>query len=136
LVAVAGATLTSRIAQRVGNIKTLVWVNIVWVLICVYAFFVETPVQFYVAAACVGLVMGGIQTLSRSTYSKMLPENTLDTASYFSFYDVSEKIGIVIGMLLYGLVAQVFGSIRFSILFLTIFFLVGIFLLLKVPKRA
>jgi UMF1 family MFS transporter len=90
--------------------------------------------QFYIAAGLVGLVMGGIQTLSRSTYSKMLPEGTLDTTSYFSFYDVSEKIGIVIGMSLYGLVTQVFGSIRFSVLFLTAFFLIGIFLLLKVPR--
>ena len=135
LVAVAGATLTSRISRKAGNIKTLIYVNVVWVLICIYAFFVETPVQFYVAAGCVGLVMGGIQTLSRSTYSKMLPENTIDTASFFSFYDVSEKIGIVIGMILYGAVTQIFGSIRFSILFLTLFFIVGIFLLLKVPQK-
>ncbi len=77
----------------------------------------------------VGLVMGGIQTLSRSTYSKMLPEGTLDTTSYFSFYDVSEKIGIVIGMLLYGMVTQIFGSIRLSILFLTAFFLIGVILI-------
>ena len=90
--------------------------------------------QFYIAAGFVGLVMGGIQTLSRSTYSKMLPEGTLDTTSYFSFYDVSEKIGIVIGMLLYGMVTQIFGSIRFSVLFLTAFFMVGVFLLLKVPR--
>ncbi|MGB7784468.1 MAG: MFS transporter [Salinimicrobium sp.] len=135
LVAVAGATITSRLSEKFGNINTLIVVNIVWIFICVYAFFVETPVQFYVAAGLVGLVMGGIQTLSRSTYSKMLPEGTLDTASFFSFYDVSEKIGIVIGMLLYGLVAQVFGSIRYSILFLTAFFLVGVLLLLKVPKK-
>lgn len=109
LVAIAGATLTSRISTRIGNITTLIIVNIIWILICVYAFFVETPIQFYIAAGLVGLVMGGIQALSRSTYSKMLPENTLDTASYFSFYDVSEKIGIVIGMVLYGVVAQVWA---------------------------
>ncbi|GAB2772352.1 MFS transporter [Salinimicrobium soli] len=135
LVAVAGATITSRLSARMGNIPTLIMVNIIWIMICVYAFFVKTPVQFYIAAGLVGLVMGGIQTLSRSTYSKMLPENTLDTASYFSFYDVSEKIGIVIGMVLYGVVAEVFGSIRFSILFLTAFFLVGVVLLLRVPKE-
>ena len=136
LVAVAGATITSRVSARLGNIQTLIAVNIIWICICVYAYFVETPVQFYIAAGLVGLVMGGIQTLSRSTYSKMLPENTLDTASYFSFYDVSEKIGIVIGMLMYGMVAQIFGSIRFSILFLTAFFLIGLFLLLKVPGKS
>ena len=135
LVAVAGATITSRLSEKLGNINTLIIVNIIWIFICVYAFFVKTPFQFYIAAGLVGLVMGGIQTLSRSTYSKMLPEGTLDTASFFSFYDVSEKIGIVIGMLLYGLVAQVFGSIRYSILFLTAFFLGGVFLLLKVPRK-
>ena len=134
LVAVAGATITSRLSSKMGNIQTLILVNIFWIGICVYAFFVRTPIQFYVAAGLVGLVMGGIQTLSRSTYSKMLPEDTLDTTSYFSFYDVSEKIGIVIGMLLYGMVTQIFGSIRFSILFLTAFFLIGVFLLLKVPR--
>ena len=134
LVAIAGATLTSKLSDFFGNIRTLIIVNIFWIGICVYAFFVETPVQFYIAAGLVGLVMGGIQTLSRSTYSKMLPEGTLDTTSYFSFYDVAEKIGIVIGMLLYGLVTQLFGSIRFSILFLTAFFLAGVILLMQVPK--
>ncbi len=134
LVAVAGATITSRLSSKIGNIQTLILVNILWICICVYAFFVRTPMQFYIAAGFVGLVMGGIQTLSRSTYSKMLPEGTLDTTSYFSFYDVSEKIGIVIGMLLYGMVTQIFGSIRFSVLFLTAFFMVGVFLLLKVPR--
>lgn len=135
LVAIAGATATSRLSERFGNITTLIAVNIIWICICLYAFFVKTPFQFYIAAALVGLVMGGIQTLSRSTYSKMLPESTVDTTSYFSFYDVSEKIGIVIGMVLYGLVAQIFGSIRYSILFLTVFFLVGVFLLLRVPRK-
>ncbi|MHA6280920.1 MFS transporter [Salinimicrobium sp. CAU 1759] len=134
LVAVAGATITSRLSAKIGNIQTLILVNILWIGICIYAFFVKTPMQFYIAAGFVGLVMGGIQTLSRSTYSKMLPEGTLDTTSYFSFYDVSEKIGIVIGMLLYGMVTQIFGSIRFSVLFLTAFFMIGVFLLLKVPR--
>ncbi|WBL24460.1 MFS transporter [Zunongwangia sp. HGR-M22] len=134
LVAVLGATLTSKLAAKIGNIKTLIFINIIWVLICVYAYFVTTPNQFYVAAASVGLVMGGIQSLSRSTYSKMLPENAIDTASYFSFYDVSEKIGIVIGMFMYGLIAQLTGSIRNSILFLVLFFIGGIVLLFRVPK--
>ncbi|SFC80026.1 MFS transporter, UMF1 family [Zunongwangia mangrovi] len=134
LVAVLGATLTSRIAAKIGNIKALIFINIIWALICVYAYFITTPNQFYVAAASVGLVMGGIQSLSRSTYSKMLPENAIDTASYFSFYDVSEKIGIVIGMFMYGLIAQITGSIRNSILFLIIFFIGGIVLLIRVPK--
>lgn len=135
LVAVAGATLTSRLAVRFGDIKMLMIINLIWIAICGYAYFITTPVQFYAAAASVGLVMGGIQSLSRSTYSKMLPPDTLDTASYFSFYDVSEKIGIVIGMFLYGLVAQLTGSIRNSILFLVVFFIIGVILLMRVPKR-
>ncbi len=135
LVAVVGATLTSRIALKIGNIRTLIYLNIFWILICIYAYYIITPQEFYVAAAAVGLVMGGIQALSRSTYSKMIPENTLDTASYFSFYDVSEKIGIVIGMSMYGIVAQLTGSVRNAILFLIVFFVAGVFLLLRVPKN-
>ena len=135
LVAVAGATLTSRISPRIGNIKTLIGINVIWILICAYAYFIETPVQFYIAAGCVGLVMGGIQALSRSTYSKMLPTDAIDTASYFSFYDVAEKIGIVIGMFLYGFLAQITGSIRYSILFLTVFFIAGVVLLFMVPRK-
>ncbi len=79
--------------------------------------------------------MGGIQSLSRSTYSKLIPENSIDTASYFSFYDVAEKIGIVIGMLSYGYVAQVTGSIRYAILFFVLFFVIGVILLLRVPRN-
>ncbi|APU70319.1 MAG: MFS transporter [Christiangramia sp.] len=134
LVAVAGALLTSRLAVRFGNIKILIFINLIWIAICGYAYFIVSPMQFYIAAASVGLVMGGIQSLSRSTYSKMLPE-TEDTASYFSFYDVSEKIGIVIGMFSYGLVAQLTGSIRNAILFLIAFFIVGVFLLMRVPQK-
>ena len=135
LVAVAGATLTSRLAIKFGDVKILIFINLVWIAICGYAYFITTPVQFYVAAASVGLVMGGIQSLSRSTYSKMLPDNAIDTASYFSFYDVSEKIGIVIGMSLYGFVAQHTGSVRNAILFLVVFFIAGVILLMRVPKK-
>ncbi|QED36783.1 MFS transporter [Antarcticibacterium arcticum] len=135
LVAIAGATLTSRLALKIGNIKVLIYLNLFWIAICIYAYFITTPQQFYVAAGSVGLIMGGIQALSRSTYSKMIPSNTLDTASYFSFYDVSEKIGIVIGMVLYGVVAQLTGSVRNAIIFLVIFFIAGVFLLLRVPKE-
>ena len=135
LVAVAGATLTSRLAVKYGDVKILIFINLIWIAICGYAYFITTPFQFYIAAASVGLVMGGIQSLSRSTYSKMLPENAIDTASYFSFYDVSEKIGIVIGMSLYGFVAQSTGSVRNAILFLVVFFIAGVILLMRVPKR-
>src|SRR5690606_12567514 len=134
LVAVAGATGTSRLAGKIDNIPTLIYLNIFWIAICVYAYFITTPPQFYVAAASVGLIMGGIQALSRSTYSKMLPP-TKDTASYFSFYDVSEKIGIVLGTFFFGFVNQVFGSMRYSVISIGIFFFIGLFLLLTIPKK-
>ncbi|WP_299435824.1 MFS transporter [uncultured Maribacter sp.] len=133
IVAILGATLTARASKVFGNIKTLIVVNALWVLICIYAYFVITPMNFYIAAGCVGMVMGGIQALSRSTYSKFIPETT-DTASFFSFYDVAEKIGIVIGTFLYGFVAQYTGSMRNAIIFLGIFFLAGMLLLTKVEK--
>ena len=134
LVAVAGAWLTSRASGKFGNIPTLLTINLIWIGICIYAYFIETPNQFYIAAGLVGMVMGGIQSLSRSTYSKFLPE-TEDTASFFSFYDVAEKIGIVIGMGIYGLVAQLTGSMRSSILAITLFFIVGFILLMYVPRQ-
>lgn len=135
LVAVLGALLTSRLAKKIGNIKVLIGINIIWICICAYAFTIHTPFEFYTTAAFVGLVMGGIQSLSRSTYSKFLPKNAVDTTSYFSFYDVSEKIGIVIGMLLYGILADFTGSSRISIVFFGLFFLIGCLLLLRVPKN-
>ncbi|CAM4145947.1 MFS transporter [Flavobacterium antarcticum] len=134
LVAVGGAIITSKASAKYGNIPTLIVINVIWAVICVCAYFVTEPIHFYVTAGFVGLVMGGIQSLSRSTYSKFLPK-TDDTASYFSFYDVSEKIGIVIGMGLYGLIDQLTGSMRNSIVFLTIFFIGGVILLLRVPKK-
>ncbi len=134
LIAILGAILTSRASSKFGNIKTLIAINFIWMSLCFYAYFMESPMQFYIAAASVGFVMGGIQSLARSTYSKFLPE-TKDTTSYFSFFDVAEKIGIVIGMLIYGTIDQVTGSMRNSILFLFIFFLIGIFLLFRVLKQ-
>lgn len=134
LVAIVGATLTARLSRSLGNIRTLIIVNLLWMAICAYAYFVETPSDFYLAAGFVGLVMGGIQALSRSTYSKYIPETT-DTTSFFSFYDVAEKIGIVIGTFLYGYVAQVTGSMRNAIIFLGLFFLLGAFLLTRVKTK-
>lgn len=134
LVAVLGAFLTSRASEKYGNVSTLIVLNLIWITICIYAFFMESPNQFYTAAGVVGLVMGGIQSLSRSTYSKFLPE-TKDTTSYFSFYDVSEKVGIVIGMLIYGFIDQITGSMRNSVLFLIVFFAIGVILLLRVPRK-
>lgn len=134
LVAVLGAILTSKLSAKVGNLKALIILNIIWIVICAWAYFVYTPVQFYVTAGFVGLVMGGIQSLSRSTYAKFLPE-TEDTTSYFSFYDVAEKIGIVIGMFVFLAMQELTGEMRYSIIFLIVFFAIGVFLLLRVPKN-
>jgi len=133
IVAIIGSNLTSKASERFGNIKTLIGINIIWMLICVVAYFVRTPIQFYMTAAVVGFVMGGVQALSRSTYSKLLPK-TKDTTSFFSFYDVTEKVGIVLGMLIYGTIDQITGTMRTAILFLFIIFLVGIILLFRVYK--
>ena len=134
LVAVIGSNLTSRMSSKYGNIKTLIGVNIIWMFLCVAAYFVWTPVQFYITAGFVGFVMGGVQALSRSTYSKFLPK-TDDTTSYFSFYDITEKVGIVIGMVIYGSIDQLTGSMRNAILFLFVIFLIGVILLFRVPKQ-
>lgn len=135
VIAIGGAYLTAYLSKLYGNVRTLVWVNIVWILLCIYAYFLQTPMDFFIAAGLVGVVMGGIQALSRSTYSKFLPETT-DTTSFFSFYDVAEKIGIVIGTFLYGAVAQLTGSMRNSTIFLGLFFLIGAILLLRVNKKS
>lgn len=134
VVAILGAFLTSRASAKFGNIKTLIAINAIWLVLCLFAYFITQPIEFYIMAGFVGLVMGGIQSLARSTYSKFLPE-TEDTTSYFSFYDVTEKIGIVIGMLVYGIIDQVTGSPRFAIVFLAVFFLVGLLLLTRVSKK-
>lgn len=134
LIAVLGAILTSRAAAKFGNVIVLIVINFMWLILCITAFFIETPVEFYIEASFVGLVMGGIQSLSRSTYSKFLPE-TKDTTSFFSFYDVSEKVGIVIGMAIFAIIDQITGSIRSAVIFLALFFIIGIFLLFRVPKK-
>lgn len=134
LVAVVGAVLTSRASAKFGNIPSLIVINIIWAVFCALAFFITLPIHFYVMATVAGFVMGGIQALSRSTYSKLLPE-TEDTASFFSFYDVAEKIGIVIGMCVYGIIDQITGSPRAAIVILGVFFVTAIFLLRRVHKK-
>ena len=134
IVAIFGAILTARASERFGNIRVLIAINIIWVILCIVAYNIKTPFQFYSIAGLVGMVMGGLQSLSRSTYSKLLP-NTLDTTSFFSFYDVTEKIGIVIGMVCFGLVDQISGSMRNGILFFILFFVLGALMLARIPKN-
>ena len=128
-----GSILTGRLAERLNNISMLIVINAIWMLLCVYAYFVKTPMDFYLAAGWVGLVMGSIQTLSRSTYSQNLPD-TEDTNSYFSLYEVAEKVGIVIGTFIFGYIAQITGSMRGAALFLGVFFLAGAFLLARLRR--
>jgi MFS transporter, UMF1 family len=132
-VGILGSFLFSRISGKIGNLKTLSAAIFIWIFLCagVY-FFVYVPWQFYIAASVVGLVMGGIQAIARSTYSKMLPE-TEDHASYFSFFDVSEKIGLAIGTFSFGFIEGI-ANIRTSVLALIVFFILGFLLLLRVPK--
>lgn len=132
LVAIPGAFVMSYFAKKNGNIPVLIGVLFVWTGVCISAYYIANEYQFYALAAIVGLVMGGIQSLSRSTYSKFLPENTPDTASYFSFYDVTEKLAIVVGLFSFGFIEELTGNMRNSAVSLTLFFLVGMLLLVSV----
>ncbi|WP_194776287.1 MFS transporter [Pararhodonellum marinum] len=136
LVAIIGSYLFAYISKVHGNRLSLLIMVFIWIVICVGAYFVYHEYQFYALAFVVGMVMGGIQSQSRSTYSKLIPTETTDHASYFSFYDVTEKIAIVIGTFSYGLIEQITGNMRNSSLFLGLFFVVGIgfLILVKIPK--
>ncbi|MFT3748185.1 MAG: MFS transporter [Agriterribacter sp.] len=137
LVAIAGAIIMSRLSKRIGNIQVLIVTVCIWIAVCIWAYYVQTQMQFYILASCVGLIMGGIQSMSRSTYSKFLPE-TKDTTSFFSFYDVTEKIALVIGLFSFGFLEEITGSIRNSVLVLIVFFaaaLIALFYTRQAVKR-
>jgi MFS transporter, UMF1 family len=135
LVAIAGAYAFAFLSGKYGNIQALTIAVIIWIGICIGAYFIRGQFDFYVLAAVVGSVMGGIQSLSRSTYSKLIPSATQDHASFFSFYDVTEKVSIVIGTMAYGAIAQATGSMRNSILALIVFFAIGLFFLIMVKGK-
>ncbi len=132
LVAILGALIMSRFARKYGNIQVLIGVVIIWIAVCICSYFITTEFQFYALAAVVGLVMGGIQSISRSTYSKLIPEKTPDTASFFSFYDVTEKMAIVIGLFSFGYIEEITGSMRNSALTLAGFFFIGLLILFSI----
>ncbi len=133
-IGILGAFAFSRISGKIGNIFSIMIAIIIWILICLFTYFsVYLPMHFYIVAVSVGFVMGGIQSLSRSTYSKLLPE-TKDHASFFSFYDVMEKLGIILGTVSFGLISEIVGGMRQSLLSLILFFVIGFFGLLFVPK--
>lgn len=135
LVAIPGAYGFSWLSARVGNVRALMGAVVVWVGICAGAYLTYTQNQFFMLAAVVGLVMGGIQSLSRSTFAKFIPGDTDETTSYFSFYDVCEKLSIVVGTGLYGLVEALTGNMRTSVLALLVVFVAGLMLLWRVPAQ-
>lgn len=139
IVAVAGAFIFSRLSNRIGNIKTLKITIAIWCFVCFMAFMIDKSqehvnIYFYGLGGFLGLVLGAIQSISRSTYSKLLPE-TKDTATYFSFYDVTEKIAIVVGMVVFGLLISITGSMQWSVLSLAVFFLLS-FIVLSTMKKS
>ena len=133
-VAIGGAYLFAFISKKIGNISALLIALSIWVVICISAYFVVNANQFYLLALAVGTVMGGSQSLSRSTYSKLLPDTT-DTTSFFSFYDTSEKIAIVLGTASYGLIEEITGNMRNSVFTLGTFFVVGLILLTRLKRN-
>ena len=135
LVGIAGSYTFAWLSGKIGNIYALMIGVAIWIGICTGAYYTTEAMEFYAIACTVGMVMGGIQSLSRSTYSKLIPENVTDTASYFSFYDVTEKLAIVIGTFIYGTVEHITGSMRNSILALLIIFVIGLMLLYRIPSR-
>lgn len=138
LIGILGSFLFARISEIKGNIFSLVVMIIIWIAISLYAYVITTEVQFYIIAVVVGLVMGGIQALSRATYSKLIPQDTEDHTSFFSFFDVTYHISVVLGTFSFGLINQLTGSMRNSTLALTLFFIVGLLVLLtvKMPQKA
>ncbi len=128
-VGIAGSFLFSKISTKIGNIRSLMIAVLIWVFICTYTYLIaHLPIHFYVVAFLVGLVMGGIQALSRSTYSKLLPA-TEDHASFFSFYDVMEKLGMIFGTITFGIISEIVGGMRPSILSLVTYFIIGFMIL-------
>lgn len=136
LVAIPGAFAISKLSERIGNFKALMIVIFCWIILCIVAYFMpkHAIIPFYFLGAGVGFVMGGIQSLSRSTYSKLMPE-TKDTASFFSFYDVTEKVAVVIGMFSFGYITELTGSQRGSVLALMSFFFIGLVILYSALKK-
>ncbi len=131
IVAIGGAYLAAKLSEKFGNRNVLMVILLIWTFICIAGYFVNGKVWFYTLAACVGLVMGGVQSLSRSTYSKLIPEDTKETASYFSFFDVLEKSAVAIGTLTFSMLDQ-YLNMRYSILGLAVFFIIGMVILLRV----
>lgn len=134
LLAIFGAYCAAVLSGKWGNTKTIAAILLIWIGVCITAYFVYTEMQFYGLAAGIGFVMGGVQSLSRSTYAKLLPDNTTDTASYFSFYDACDKFSTFLGTTIFGVITQ-FSGMRNSLLFLALIFVVGLLILRRIPSQ-
>lgn len=115
--AIIGAIIFSRLSKKIGNKNVISITIVLWIMACLSAYFLkkENPnveYQFYAVAAVVGLVMGGIQSMSRSTYSRLLPTDSMDNTTYFSFYDVLEKLAIILGTFIFALLIDHYDHIK------------------------
>jgi len=133
IVAIVGAYFFALISRFKGNGFAIGTTLIIWIFICIMGYFLKDKISFYGLAGLLGFVMGGVQSISRSTWSKLIPEGTKDTASFFSFYDVTEKLAIVIGAFSYGFIDMITGSMRNSMVFMSLFFISG-FVILQFTK--
>jgi UMF1 family MFS transporter len=136
ILAIAGAYFFAFLSKKKGNRFAIGLILIIWAIVCVFSYFLHLKLSFYIMGGIIGVVMGAIQSLSRSTYSKLIPENSIDTASYFSFYDITEKLAIVVGTFAYGYIEQITGNMRISMISMATFFIVGFVILqtIKFPK--
>ncbi|SEV98880.1 MFS transporter [Chitinophaga arvensicola] len=134
VVAILGAWSMARLSTRFGNLRVIIAVILIWIGICVAGYRMQTATDFYILATVVGLVMGGIQSLSRSTYAKLMPE-TEDTTSFFSYYDVTEKLSIVIGMFSFAYIDDLTEDMRNSVLALVVFFVIGLFFIISALRK-
>ncbi len=135
VVAILGSYLAAKLSEWQGNKVSIMVMLVIWTVNCFLAYAIQTQLQFYFVAACIGMVMGGIQSLSRATYAKLIPENTPNTASFFSFFDLLDKVALVLGAFMFGYIELITGSMRNSILALGVFFVGGALVMLftKVP---
>lgn len=137
LLAIVGAYGMTAVAKRKGNIFALSVTMVLWSIVCICAFFMKEGMvtAYYLLGVLVGIVMGGVQSMSRSTYSKLIPQETKDTASYFSFYETLEKSSIALGTFVYGGVLHLTGSMNYSALAMVVFFIVGLVVLAQIPSK-
>jgi MFS transporter, UMF1 family len=134
-IAIFGAWFFSLLAIKIGDFLALGLGVFIWIIVCCLGYTINSQsknaeLEFYFIACLVGLVMGGIQSLARSTFSKLLPK-TNDYTTYFSFYDVLEKLALVIGLATYGLLIQYTGGMKTSTLAMGFSFFVSLIILLN-----